>query len=98
MADKEVPAPVAPVTAFIWISLDNNLWAASGKIANCKAVAKQPGFAIYFASLIFSFCNSGNPYTNSFWSKFLSARSLKSLLKSIILVFVENWLFSKKEV
>ncbi len=32
-----------------------------GNKANCSAVAKHPGFAIFFEDLIRFFCNSGNP-------------------------------------
>ena len=61
VTDNDVPAPVAPVTAFICTSLVSNPFAAKGKIANCNAVAKQPGFAIYLAVLIASLSNSGKP-------------------------------------
>ena len=98
VADKEVPAPVAPVTAFICISLFSKPFAAKGKIANCKAVAKHPGFAMYFAVFITVLSNSGKPYTKSFPSKFLSVNNLKSLLKSMIFVFLEKLFFSKNVV
>ena len=56
-----IPAPVLPVIAFECISPFIMFELIEGNKANCSAVAKHPGFAMFFEDLISFFCNSGNP-------------------------------------
>jgi hypothetical protein len=84
VSDGLTPAPVLPVVALIWTSVFNNPLLQAVIKANCIAVAKHPGFAMYSAFLILALVQAN--HKQDLPLNFLSFVNLKSFPKSIILV------------